>query len=114
MGYLRGPHLFEQLCIARGDGGSTKLMKKLAKTDLLILYERGIQKRNAPQRNDLLELIEDRNSFSPSLITSQLLMEPWHDFIGEATLADAICSKFCHNANGPPLKGESMQRKART
>ena len=109
--YLRLPRLFEQLRIAHGDGSYTRLMNQLAKTDLLILDDWGIQKLTTPQRNDLMEVIEDRNGLLSTLVASQLPVEKWHDFIGEATLADAILDRLLHNAHRLPLTGESMQKK---
>ena len=58
--YVRLTRLFETLRIAHGDGSYTRLMNQLAKIDLLILDDWGIQKINAAQRNDLMEVIEDR------------------------------------------------------
>ena len=109
--YLRLPRLFEQLRIAHGDGSYTRLMNQLAKVELIILDDWGIQKLNAPQRNDLMEIIEDRNGQSSTLIASQLPIENWHDVIGEATLADAILDRLIHNAHRLQLTGESMRKK---
>ena len=109
--YLRLPRLFEQLRIAHGDGSYTRVMNQLAKTDLLILDDWGIQKLTTPQRNDLMEVIEDRNGLLSTLVASQLPVENWHDFIGETTLADAILDRLLHNAHRLPLKGESMRKK---
>lgn len=109
--YLRLPRFFEQLRIAHGDGSYTRLMNQMAKTQLLILDDWGIQPMTRPQRNDLMEVIEDRHGVSSTLITSQLPIEHWHDFIGEATLADAILDRLLHNAHRLPLKGESMRKK---
>jgi hypothetical protein len=33
-----------------------------------------------------------------TLITSQLPLESWHDFIADGTLADAILDRLVHNA----------------
>ena len=109
--YLRVPRLFEMLRIAHGDGTYPRLMNQLAKADLLILDDWGIQKMAAPQRNDLMEVIEDRHGLRSTLIASQLPIEHWHDYIGEATLADAILDRLLHNAHRLPLKGESMRKK---
>jgi DNA replication protein DnaC len=109
--YLRLPRLFETLRIAHGDGSYPRLMDQLAKTDLLILDDWGIQKISAFQRNDLMEVIEDRHGLRSTLIASQLPVEHWHDFIGEATLADAILDRLLHNAHRLPLKGDSMRKK---
>lgn len=111
--YFRVTRLFEQLRIAHGDGSYARLMNQLANTDLLILDDWGIQKLTAPQRNDLMEVIEDRNGLSSTLIASQLPVESWHEYIGEATLADAILDRLLHNAHRLPLKGDSMRKKQR-
>ena len=109
--YYRVPRLFEMLRIAHGDGSYARLMNQLAKADLLILDDWGIQKMAAAQRNDLMEVIEDRHGLRSTLIAGQLPVEHWHDYIGEATLADAILDRLLHNAHRLPLKGESMRKK---
>jgi DNA replication protein DnaC len=87
-------------------------MNQLAKTDLIILDDWGIQKIAATQRNDLTEVIEDRHGLQSTLIASQLPVEHWHKFIGEATLADAILDRFLRSAHRLPLKGDSMRKKS--
>ena len=108
--YYRLPRLLEQLRIAHGDGSYPRLMAQLAKFQLLILDDWGIQKITAPQRADLMELIEDRHGLRSTLVASQLPVDMWHDYIGEATLADAILDRLIHNAYRLPLQGESMRR----
>ncbi len=63
------------------------------------------------QRHDLLEIFEDRHGLRSTLIAGQLPVEHWHEYIGEATLADAILDRLLHNAHRLPLKGESMRKK---
>ena len=108
--YVRLPRLFEMLRIAHGDGSYPRLMNQLAKTDLLILDDWGLQKIAAAQRNDLMEVIEDRYGLRATLIAGQLPIEHWHEYIGEATLADAILDRLLHNAHRLPLKGESLRK----
>ena len=108
--YVRLPRLFELLRIAHGDGSYPRLMNQLAKTDLLILDDWGLQKIAAAQRNDLMEVIEDRYGLRATLIAGQLPIEHWHEYIGEATLADAILDRLLHNAHRLPLKGESLRK----
>jgi len=86
-------------------------MNQLAKTDLLILDDWGIPKMAAAQRNDLLELIEDRHGLRATLIAGQLPIEHWHEYIGEATLADAILDRLVHNAHRLALNGESLRKR---
>ena len=108
--YLRLPRLFEMLRISHGDGSYTKLMSQLLKTDLLILDDWGIQKVSAAQRNDLMEVIEDRHGRRSTLIASQLPTDHWHEYIGEATIADAILDRLLHGAHRINLTGESMHK----
>nr|VFJ67131.1 MAG: DNA replication protein DnaC [Candidatus Kentron sp. DK] len=108
--YFRLPRLLEQLRIAHGDGSYPRLMAQLAKTELLLLDDWGIQKITAPQRADLMEVIEDRHGLRSTLVASQLPVDLWHDYIGEATLADAILDRLIHNAHRLLLHGESMRR----
>lgn len=108
--YVRLPRLFELLRIAHGDGSYPRLMNQRAKTDLLILDDWGLQKIAAAQRNDLMEVIEDRYGLRATLIAGQLPIEHWHEYIGEATLADAILDRLLHNAHRLPLKGESLRK----
>ena len=108
--YLRLPRLFEMLRIAHGDGSYSKLMNQLLKADLLILDDWGIQTVSASQRADLMEVIEDRHGRRSTLIASQLPTDHWHEYIGEATIADAILDRLLHGAHRLNFTGESMRK----
>jgi len=109
--YLRLPRLLQELPIAKGDGSYPKLLKDLAKTDVLILDDWGLSKLIAEQRRDLLEILEDRHDTRSTIVTSQLPIDQWHHIIGDPTLADAILDRLVHNAYKLNLKGESMRKK---
>ncbi len=109
--YFRTSRLLESLSIAHGDGRFTKLINQLAKTDLVVLDDWGLEKLTLGQRNDVLELMEDRHGSRSTLITSQVPIQNWHDAIGDPTLADAILDRLLHNSNRVNLNGESMRRK---
>ena len=108
--YFRASRLMESLSIAHGDGRFPKLVQQLAKTDVLVLDDWGLEKMTLSQRNDLLEIMEDRHGLKSTLITSQLPIAQWHKAIGDATLADAILDRLLHNSHKLKLKGESMRR----
>ncbi len=93
------------LSSAHGDGRFAKIVQQLAKTDLLVLDDWGLEKLTLSQRNDLLEIMEDRHSLKSTLITSQLPITQWHKAIGDATLADAILDRLLHNSHKLTLKG---------
>ena len=96
--------------LAHGDGSYARLLAQLLRTELLILDDWGMQKVTAQQRQDLMEIIEDRHGRRSTLIASQLPIDHWHEYIGEATLADAILDRLLHGAHRIALSGESMRR----
>lgn len=108
--YFRSARLFADLTIAHGDGRYVRLIKQLAKVDLLILDDWGLEKLSLGQRNDLLEIMEDRHGAKSILITAQLPIDQWHKAIGDATLADAILDRLVHNSHKINLKGESLRK----
>ena len=108
--YHRLSRSFDELGYAHGDGRYPKVMRKLARTDVIILDDWGLSKLTAPQRRDLLEILDDRHEQRSTLVTSQLPVEHWHKMIGEPTHADAILDRLVHNAYRIALKGESMRK----
>lgn len=109
--YARAPRLLGELTLARADGRYPKLMKMLAKIDLLILDDWATALLTDENRRDMLEIMEDRYQRKASLVAAQLPFEHWHDAIGDPTLADAILDRLVHNAHKITIKGESMRKK---
>ena len=108
--YLRAPRLFEMLLAAKADGSHLKMLTRLAKIQLLILDDLFLTPLDASQRNDLLEIIEDRYQKTPTVITSQCPIKDWHTIIGEPTVADAILDRLLHHGYKIELKGESIRK----
>jgi len=109
--YLRLPRLLQALHSARGDGSYPKLLKQLARFDLLVIDDWGIAPLDDTAQRDLLEILDDRFNLRSTLITSQLPVSHWHEYLGDATLADAILDRLVHNAYKIEMKGESMRKK---
>jgi DNA replication protein DnaC len=108
--YHRAPRLFAELAVARGDGRYARMLKALARTDLLVLDDWGPEKLNDDQRRDLLEIIEDRYERRSTIVTSQVPVERWYEIIGNPTIADAVLDRLVHNAYRIELVGESMRK----
>jgi len=109
--YLRLPRLMQSLTIAKGDGSYPKLLQQLARFDLLVLDDWALNPLDATAQRDLLEILEDRFQQRSTLVTSQLPLAHWHDYLGQATLADAILDRLVHHAYKIELQGESMRKK---
>ena len=108
--YHRVPRLMEALGLARGDGRYVRMLKMLARVQLLILDDWGITPLTAEQRRDLLEIIDDRHDRASTIVTSQLPVEHWHEHIGNPTIADAVLDRLVHGAHRLELKGDSMRK----
>ena len=118
--YVRVPRLFEELRIAHGDGSFTRKLAALARTDMLLLDDWGVNPLTQPERSDLLEILDDRVATRSTMalghpvITSQLPVEHWHEYLADPTLADAILDRIVHQRHKLKLKGESLRKKETT
>jgi DNA replication protein DnaC len=108
--YRRAPRLFEELALAHADGSYVRLLEKLARIDVLVLDDWALAPPKEQERRDLLELLEDRYSLRSTVIASQLPTAKWHDYVGDPTVADAICDRILHNAHRILLKGPSRRK----
>lgn len=109
--YTRAPRLLEELRVAHGDGTFGRRLAQLARIDLLAIDDLAIAPITAAERNDLLELLDDRVGTRSTMITSQLPVAAWHEWLDDPTLADAILDRIVHAAHRIGLKGESMRRR---
>jgi len=109
--YVRLSRLLLELNQTKADGTYSKALQALAKNDLLILDDWGLEPLKAAQRNDLMEIMDDRHGSTSTVMISQLPTDQWYQSIGDNTLADAILDRLMHNAHRINLKGESMRKK---
>lgn len=107
--YRRTSRLIDELTLARADGSLPRLLGRLARFDLLILDDWGLNPLRAQDRRDLFEVIEDRDATRSTIVASQIPVAKWHDYLGEPTIADAIADRLLHNAYRLALKGPSRR-----
>jgi DNA replication protein DnaC len=108
--YQRVPRLQEELRVRHGSGAFGKWLLQLAKTDVLVLDDWGMGTLDNSTRSDLLEVIDDRAASKATIITSQLPIEHWHAWIGDATIADAILDRIMQRNHRFTLTGDSMRQ----
>ncbi len=108
--YYRLSRLLLELSQTKADGSYAKALQAIAKLDCLILDDWGLEPLTAAQRNDLMEIMDDRHGSSSTIVISQLPTDQWYQSIGDNTLADAILDRLMHNAHRINLKGESMRK----
>lgn len=80
--------------------------------DLVIFDDFGLQPLDNNSRLALLQILEDCYQRKSVMVTSQLPVSKWYDYINEPTLADAIMDRLlANNAHRIELKGDSLRRK---
>ncbi len=108
--YHRWPRLFGDLLAAKGEGTYLKHLRKLTSPKLLIIDDFGTGSMAPDDAKDFLEIIEERYMTGSTVITSQLPMGEWHTYIGDPTIADAVCDRLFHVAYKFEMKGGSMRK----
>jgi len=107
--YIRVPTLLEDIKIARADGTYTNLLRKYSRFKLLVLDDFGVSKISDDATN-LFKIIEDRTEINSTIITSQLPVSQWYDYLNNDTIADAILDRVVHSSHRIELEGESMRK----
>lgn len=108
--YLRMPKLMFALLQARADGSYLQFLKKLHKTRILILDDWGLSSLGEQERQDLLEIIEDRHQVGSTIVTSQLPVSAWHTHLGGGLIADSILDRLVHRSHRIELKAQKSLR----
>jgi DNA replication protein DnaC len=108
--YYSMSRFIETLATSRIDGTYLKILNTLSKIPLLILDDWGLQPFDHNIRLALLQILEDRYKKNSVIITSQLPVKDWYEYIGDPTLADAIMDRLSANMHKVELKGESLRK----
>jgi DNA replication protein DnaC len=111
--YFGMNRFLEKVSQSKLDGTFIKMLNQIEKTHLLIFDDFGLTPLDNISRLALLQILEDRYGKKSIIITSQLPVVKWYDFIAEPTLADAIMDRLAGNAHRIELKGESKKEKVR-
>jgi DNA replication protein DnaC len=109
--YLGMNRFTEKLALAKLEGSYIKLINLLEKIPLIILDDFGLSPLENQVKIALLQVLEDRYGKRSTIITSQLPVNKWHQYINEPTLADAIMDRLSGSAHRFELKGESLRKK---
>lgn len=100
------PHVQPSHERGRRDGSAAHRRRRCRR----VLDDLAIAPITTPERQDLLELLDDRVGCRSTLITSQLPSTAWHQGLNEPTIADAIMDRLMNGSHTISLKGESLRR----
>ena len=111
--YFSMNKFIERIALAKLDGTLLKVINHIERNELVIFDDFGLQPLDNNSRLALLQILEDCYQRKSVIVTSQLPVAKWYDYINEPTLADAIMDRLLANASRIELKGESMRRKTK-
>lgn len=105
--------LLEDLEQAKTTGTLRKRLQQINRATLLIIDDLGIKARLSPIDCELLlELLDGRHGSGATIITSQLPLTSWHEYLSASypTTADAILDRMITNPVKIELQGESLRQ----
>ena len=108
--YFSLPKLLNLLKTDKIDGSFRKETERIERMNLLILDDWGLTPLDTQARLALLQIIEDRHNRYATIITSQLPVADWHQYINENTIADALLDRIIHKAHRIELHGKSLRK----
>ena len=103
--YFNMNRFIEKILLAKLDGSYLKQINHFERTPLIIFDDFGLQALDQHSKLALLQILEDRYAKKSVIITSQLPVAKWYEFINEPTIADAIMDRLTAKAHRIELKG---------
>ena len=103
--------LIEAVTMAKTEGTYLKFLNNLEKVPLIVLDDFGLQSINKNMKLAILQMMEDRYAKKSLIVTSQLPVAKWYEYLDEPTLADAIMDRMTAKSHRLELVGESRRKK---
>lgn len=107
--FIKAQDLFDEMYASLADRSTRKLLRSLARVDVLAIDELGYLNIKPEQTNIFFKLMEERHHRRPTLLTTNLPYAAWQDFLGNRALTQALLSRLrerCHTViiDGPCLR----------
>jgi DNA replication protein DnaC len=109
--FIKAQDLFDELYASLADRSTRRLIRSLARVDVLAIDEMGYLNIKPEQTNIFFKLMEERHHRRPTLLTTNLPYAAWSDFLGNRPLTEALLSRLrerCHTitVEGPCLRAQ--------
>jgi len=110
--FIQAQDLFDEMYASIADRSSRRLLRSLAKVDVLAIDELGLANIKTEQTNIFFKLMEERHHRKSTLITTNLPFPAWQDFLGNPSLTKALLSRLrerCHTItiDGPCIRPQT-------
>jgi DNA replication protein DnaC len=102
----------DELYASLADHSTTRLLKRLAAYDVLVVDELGYMNLKPEHANALFKLLEQRYARKSTLIATNLDFAQWYDLFRNPPLVDALLDRLQHRCIALRLAGPSLRAPA--
>jgi DNA replication protein DnaC len=106
--FVRAQDLFDEMYASLADRSSARLVRHLARLDVLVVDELGYLNVRPEQANVFFKLITERYGKKPTIVTTNLGYEEWHQVFG-TRLIEPLLSRFRHRCTTVTIDGPSLR-----
>src|ERR1700674_1223286 len=107
--FIRAQDLFDEMYASLACRSTRQLLNRLARLDVLLVDEFGYLNLKPEQSNTFFKLIEERYNRHPSIITTSVVYDEWHNFLGNKPMVDALLSRVRHYCHTVTIDGPSLR-----
>jgi DNA replication protein DnaC len=107
--FVKAQDLFDEMYASLADRSSLKLIRQLARLDVLLVDEMGYLNLRPEQTNVFFRLMEERYRRKATLITTNLEYDEWHQFLGNRAMVEALLSRLRHQCHTIRIDGSSLR-----
>ena len=107
--FVKAQDLFDDMYASLADRSSRRLVKRLARLDVLLIDEFGYLNLKPEQSNIFFKLMDERYNRRASIITTNLDYEEWHNFLGNRPMVDALLSRIRHHCHTVRIDGPALR-----
>lgn len=110
--FVRAQDLFDDMYASLADRSSAKLVKRLARLDVLLVDELGYLNVRPEQANVFFRLMQERYRRKATIITTNLPYDQWHAFLGNRLMVDALLGRLRQQCTTVTISGPSLREPA--
>ena len=107
--FIRAQDLFDEMYASIADRSSRKLIRRLARLDVLLIDEVGYLNLRPEQTNIFFKLMEERYRRKATLITTNFEYDQWPVLLGHKDLTEALLSRLRHQCQTIRINGPSLR-----